>query len=183
MVFFSKLRDRLFRSSSKLDEGLEAIVGEGGTPELPPPDLPAPGPRPDPAPPELPEPAPEPPGIPAEPDPVPAPDDPVPGPAPIELPDPGPPTEAPQPVDPDPRPEGEKRGLLGRLFGRTEATTVVRRTLDDGMLESLEELLIASDMGVDTALRITANLAEGADGPQTLGRRDQTASAHRAQTR
>jgi fused signal recognition particle receptor len=29
------------------------------------------------------------------------------------------------------------------------------------MLESLEELLIATDMGVDTALRVAANLAEG----------------------
>ncbi len=29
------------------------------------------------------------------------------------------------------------------------------------MLESLEELLIQADMGVDTALRVTANLAEG----------------------
>ncbi|MCL4107601.1 UNVERIFIED_CONTAM: hypothetical protein GTU68_022062 [Idotea baltica] len=29
------------------------------------------------------------------------------------------------------------------------------------MIESLEELLIASDMGVDTALRVAANLAEG----------------------
>ena len=29
------------------------------------------------------------------------------------------------------------------------------------MLESLEELLIRSDMGVDTALRVTANIAEG----------------------
>jgi fused signal recognition particle receptor len=36
-----------------------------------------------------------------------------------------------------------------------------RRVLDDEMLEQLEELLIASDMGVDTALRVTANLAEG----------------------
>jgi len=33
--------------------------------------------------------------------------------------------------------------------------------LDDDMLEQLEELLISSDMGVDTAVRITANLAEG----------------------
>jgi fused signal recognition particle receptor len=33
--------------------------------------------------------------------------------------------------------------------------------LDDEMLESLEELLIASDMGVDTAMRVAANLAEG----------------------
>ncbi|MBZ0124610.1 MAG: signal recognition particle-docking protein FtsY, partial [Roseovarius sp.] len=36
-----------------------------------------------------------------------------------------------------------------------------RRTLDDEMLESLEELLITADMGVDTALRVTANMAEG----------------------
>jgi fused signal recognition particle receptor len=33
--------------------------------------------------------------------------------------------------------------------------------LDDDMLEQLEELLIASDMGVDTSLRVTANIAEG----------------------
>jgi fused signal recognition particle receptor len=38
---------------------------------------------------------------------------------------------------------------------------VVRRTLDDAMLEQLEELLIAADMGVETALRVTANMAEG----------------------
>ena len=51
----------------------------------------------------------------------------------------------------------EKPGLLGRLLGRDES----RRVLDDAMLESLEELLIQSDMGVDTALRVTANIAEG----------------------
>ncbi len=54
-----------------------------------------------------------------------------------------------------------KPGLLGRLMGRTAPKTVVRRTLDDDMLEQLEELLIAADMGVDTALRVTANMAEG----------------------
>ena len=37
----------------------------------------------------------------------------------------------------------------------------MRRVLDDAMLESLEELLITADMGVDTAMRVTANLAEG----------------------
>lgn len=42
------------------------------------------------------------------------------------------------------------------IFARTP-----RRLLDDDMLEQLEELLISSDMGVDTAVRITANLAEG----------------------
>ena len=54
-------------------------------------------------------------------------------------------------------PTAEKPGLLGRLLGRDES----RRVLDDAMLESLEELLIQSDMGVDTALRVTANIAEG----------------------
>jgi fused signal recognition particle receptor len=33
--------------------------------------------------------------------------------------------------------------------------------LDDEMVESLEELLIQADMGVDTSLRVAANLAEG----------------------
>ncbi len=54
-----------------------------------------------------------------------------------------------------------KPGLLGRLFGRKEQKTVLRRELDDDMLEQLEELLITADMGVDTALRVTANMAEG----------------------
>jgi fused signal recognition particle receptor len=51
-----------------------------------------------------------------------------------------------------PNPLPEKTGI----FARTP-----RRLLDDDMLEQLEELLISSDMGVDTAVRITANLAEG----------------------
>jgi fused signal recognition particle receptor len=54
-----------------------------------------------------------------------------------------------------------KPGFLGRLMGRTTPQTIVRRTLDDDMLEQLEELLISADMGVDTALRVTANMAEG----------------------
>jgi len=54
-----------------------------------------------------------------------------------------------------------KPGLFGRILGRGEAKTVVRRALDDEMLEQLEELLITADMGVDTALRVTANMAEG----------------------
>ena len=32
---------------------------------------------------------------------------------------------------------------------------------DDNMLESLEELLISADMGVNTSLRVSANMAEG----------------------
>ncbi len=51
-----------------------------------------------------------------------------------------------------------KPGLLGRVFG---ADDTPRRALDDAMLEQLEELLISADMGVDTALRVTANMAEG----------------------
>jgi fused signal recognition particle receptor len=59
-----------------------------------------------------------------------------------------------------------KPGLLGRLLGRgadsaAPAQPVMRRALDDDMLEQLEELLISADMGVDTALRVTANMAEG----------------------
>lgn len=89
MSFFKKLKDRLFRSSDKIGEGLEALVAKG--------------------------------------------------------------TDTPQPL------VAEKPGLIGRLMGRDEN----RRLLDDAMLESLEELLIQSDMGVDTALRVTANIAEG----------------------
>ncbi len=55
----------------------------------------------------------------------------------------------------------KKPGLFGRILGRKEQKTILRRELDDDMLEALEELLIASDMGVDTALRVTANMAEG----------------------
>jgi fused signal recognition particle receptor len=53
------------------------------------------------------------------------------------------------------------KGFIGRLMGRKAETAAVRRVLDDPMLEQLEELLISSDMGVDAALRVTANIAEG----------------------
>ena len=59
------------------------------------------------------------------------------------------------------REKAAKPGLIGRLLGRGDAKTVVRRELDDDMLERLEELLISADMGVDTALRVTSNMAEG----------------------
>ena len=91
MSFFKKLKERMFRSSDKIGEGLEALVAEV---------------------------APEPPSRPA---------------------------------------------LIDRLVGRSEAP---RRVLDDAMLESLEDLLIQADMGVQTAARVTANIAEG-----RLGRR------------
>jgi fused signal recognition particle receptor len=194
MAFFSKLKERLFKSSSKIEEGLDAIVADGGVreaadpPEAPPAPAPEPvrEPQPDPVPappPETPEPprrepeippAPEP-DLPPEPEPPTVPDLPpeVPEPPPSEVPqwdepawDPGPsevpptmtaPAAAAAPAAPASRP-----GFLGRLFGRGgEQTTVVRRELDDAMLEQLEELLIAADMGVDTAMRVTANIAEG----------------------
>jgi fused signal recognition particle receptor len=91
MSFFKKLKDRMFRSSDKIGEGLEALVAEVG--------------------------------------------------------------DTPTAVA-----EPEKPGLLGRLIGRGDEP---RRVLDDAMLESLEELLIQADMGVDTATRVTANIAEG----------------------
>ncbi|SDE46028.1 signal recognition particle-docking protein FtsY [Limimaricola pyoseonensis] len=62
---------------------------------------------------------------------------------------------------PEPQAEpAQKPGFLGRIFGRGEAAAP-RRELDDAMLEQLEELLIQSDMGVETALRVTANIAAG----------------------
>ena len=193
MAFFRKLKDKLFKSSSKLEEGLEAIVDDGGepdTPEIPAQPDPAPEPEPTPAPQPEPEPAPAPEPIPVpvpEPETVPVP---VPDPAPQPSPEPAPmpepiPVPAPEPVPvpeipvevpsqpdiaPDPGPveiplppaeTGTRPGLIGRLLGRADGKPVMRRTLDDDMLEQLEELLIASDMGVDTALRVTANMAEG----------------------
>ena len=150
MAFFSKLKDRLFKSSSKLEEGLDAIVEDGGAEEIladdPPPAVPKPDPEPTPESipvPEVPEHQPEP----------------APTPEPSPLVDPIDPTPAPPPVPEANAPTSS--GLLGRLFGRNEAKTVIRRTLDDDMLEQLEELLITADMGVDTALRVTANMAEG----------------------
>jgi fused signal recognition particle receptor len=141
MAFFSKLKERLFKSSSKLEEGLEAIVEDGraqeSTPTVPPPV------------PEVPAPAPQ--------------EAPV-APPPQEVPQP--PSEGiapPQPIEiPDDLPATAQRGgIFGRLLGRAAPEAAPRRVLDDGMLESLEELLIGADMGVGTALRVTANMAEG----------------------
>ena len=103
MSFFKKLKDRMFKSSARLGEGLEAVVEA-----------------------VVPEPA-----------------------ALVPLPEP----------QPEPEPEPARPGLLGRLLGsKPEAA---RQLLDDAMLERLEEVLIQADMGVDTALRVTANIAEG----------------------
>jgi fused signal recognition particle receptor len=189
MAFFRKLKDKLFKSSSRLEEGLEAIVGDGGQEEPVTPD-----PEPTPAPPETPkQPDPQPGSTPEETPPQPEPDIPapppeepepeqVPTPEPVTVPEPTPePLPVPEPdtpaqpipsdpmpdpaplEEPQPAPESpvQTPGLLNRLLGRGGSRTVVRRTLDDDMLEQLEELLISADMGVDTALRVTANMAEG----------------------
>ncbi|MDO5756605.1 MAG: signal recognition particle-docking protein FtsY [Rhodobacterales bacterium] len=142
MAFFKKLKDRLFTSSSKLDEGLDAIM-QDAPPEADP--APAPAERPEEIPPPVSEmPSEAPPEIPV------TSTDPAPAPTPLEI-----------PIQTPPGSETAKRsGLMGRLLGRSGATAP-RRALDDDMLEQLEELLISADMGVDTALRVTANMAEG----------------------
>jgi fused signal recognition particle receptor len=108
MAFFQKLKERLFKSSSKIDEGLDAILDEA----------------------------------PAAEEPRPAPPPPTPG--------------APPPPVAEPGAIETRPGLMGRMFGGEKG-----RVLDDAMLESLEELLISADMGVETALKVTANMAEG----------------------
>ena len=108
MAFFQKLKDRLFKSSSKIEEGIDAIIDE-------------------------------------------APADAAPAPEPRRL-----------------RLRRRRRaaGLVGRLLGQEKG-----RVLDDAMLESLEELLIQSDMGVETSLKVTAAIAEGRFG-RRVGRRE-----------
>lgn len=172
MSFFSKLRQRLTKSSSRIGGGLEDLVREGE-------DLPEAEVAPQPVasvPPVETTIAPQ-----AEPAPA----------EPAELSHrPGQPAATPAPPPPvtaPPAPEAPRVGMLGRLFGRTEAapaaapspvsagqgqtisqtTTIAppvaeaRRVLDDDMLEGLEDTLVQSDMGVETALRVTANIAEG----------------------
>jgi fused signal recognition particle receptor len=125
MSLFKKLKDRLFRSSDKIGEGLDALVAEGDSAASAPESAPVPAP----ATALAPQSPPAPPS------------------APVSL----PPSAA--PVEEPARP-----GLIGRLFGKADEP---RRILDDAMLESLEELLIQADLGVETAIRVTANIAEG----------------------
>ncbi len=205
MSFFRKLKDKLLRSSSKLDEGLDAIVEDGGVAEaaaLPEPSdvvepepaielepevvaevapKPIPEPSPAPIPEHIPEPVPEP-VVEVKPDPIPEPAPPVPPkPAALEKIAPGPEPVAP-PVEPKKAPPTArpvealkdvnlltddapdepvaKPGLFGRLVGRKPAAPVKRRVLDDAMLEALEDLMITADLGLDTAMKISANLAQ-----------------------
>ncbi|WP_323785158.1 signal recognition particle-docking protein FtsY [Thalassovita sp.] len=131
MSFFGKLKQRLMKTSSRIEDGLDSIVEDGGDTEAAdaPDAIANDAPQPDAA---------------AAPQPAPA----------------DPESAKPEPAQDSPQVTA-KPGLLGRIIGRKDAQPVVRRVLDDDMLEQLEELLIASDMGVDTALRVTANIAEG----------------------
>ncbi|MDX1780934.1 MAG: signal recognition particle-docking protein FtsY [Thalassovita sp.] len=137
MSFFGKLKQRLMKSSSRIEEGLDSIVEEGGEAEEA----------------RVAETAEEP--VVARPEETVQPE----APTDVAKPEPAPA----EPAEQEPK-TAAKPGLLGRIIGRKEegpAKPVVRRVLDDDMLEQLEELLIASDMGVDTAMRVTANIAEG----------------------
>ena len=131
MSFFSKLKDRLLRSSSKIEEGLEAIVDDGNY----------------------------------------SPDD----------------EEAPKPIAPnseiaetksmdgyessqfqESRGNGkldpltthqEKKSFITKIFKKSEKFER-RRKIDDSLLESLEELLITSDLGVETSIKISASFSD-----------------------
>ncbi|WP_435259628.1 signal recognition particle-docking protein FtsY [Thioclava sp. FR2] len=120
MSFFKKLKDRLFKSSDKIGEGIDALVAEAETEESTAPSALAPE------------------QVSPEPAAQPIASSPASTAAPVASPAPG---------------------LIGRVLG-TRADEP-RRLLDDAMLESLEELLIQADMGVETAMRVTANIAEG----------------------
>ena len=175
MGFFKKLKERLFKSSSKIDEGLDAIIEDGGEAEEV----------------ELEE------GLKTQKETVefatsveaeiePAPIDPKLEQNVLSASETIEPEEVkenvdfdkiddveiePVPVKPQIKqnevanekptePKGKKETLVGKILGRKKVK-VIKRKFDDDMLEQLEELLIASDMGVDTAMRVAANMAQG----------------------
>ena len=175
MGFFKKLKERLFKSSSKIDEGLDAIIEDGGEAEEV----------------ELEE------GLKTQKETVefatsveaeiePAPIDPKLEQKVLSASETIEPEEVKENVDFDKiddveiepvpikpqieqnevanekptEPKGKKETLVGKILGRKKVK-VIKRKFDDDMLEQLEELLIASDMGVDTAMRVAANMAQG----------------------
>ncbi|MYG43400.1 MAG: signal recognition particle-docking protein FtsY [Rhodobacteraceae bacterium] len=103
MSFFSKLKSRLTKSTTKLEQGLEDLIEEGEEENLSALDS-------------------------------------------TNL------------LDQD-NGDKQKSGLLGKIFSGG-GDGVSRRRLDDEMLESLEELLIVSDMGYDTSIRISSSIAQ-----------------------
>ena len=136
MGFFKKLKERLFKSSSKIDEGLDAIVEDGGEAEEV----------------ELEE------DLKTQKETVDY--------ATNDQADIEPVLNEPQLEQNAPTTsqsielEEKKETFVGKILGRRKVK-VIKRKFDDDMLEQLEELLIASDMGVDTAMRVAANMAQG----------------------
>ena len=136
MAFFKKLKERLFKSSSKIDEGLDAIVEDGGEAEE------------------------------VELDQTPtsqkvAADLNLDDQADIEIVQSEPPSDQNLSTEVESvEPEKQKETFVEKILGRRKEK-VIKRKFDDDMLEQLEELLISSDMGVDTAMRVAANMAQG----------------------
>ena len=136
MAFFKKLKERLFKSSSKIDEGLDAIVEDGGEAEE------------------------------VELDQTPtsqkvAADLNLNDQADIEIVQSEPPSDQNLSTEVESvEPEKQKETFVEKILGRRKEK-VIKRKFDDDMLEQLEELLISSDMGVDTAMRVAANMAQG----------------------
>jgi len=170
MSFFKKMKERLFKSSSKIDEGLEALVAEGATDEMAPEIVEetaeaAERVREGQKAPEQ-EPALEPePQVEPEPEQSQDPEDAA-EPAALEEPQPQPvarpategaQAEAAKALKSAPEPVA-KPSLLRRLVGGG-AAPVAKRVIDDEMIEELEEILISADLGVETALALSSNLA------------------------
>lgn len=136
MAFFKKLKERLFKSSSKIDEGLDAIVEDGGEAEE------------------------------VELDQTPtsqkvAADLNLNDQVDIEIVQSEPPSDQNLSTEVESvEPEKQKETFVEKILGRRKEK-VIKRKFDDDMLEQLEELLISSDMGVDTAMRVAANMAQG----------------------
>jgi len=164
------MKERLFKSSSKIDEGLEALVAEGATDEMAPEIVEetaeaAERVREGQKAPEQ-EPALEPePQVEPEPEQSQDPEDAA-EPAALEEPQPQPvarpategaQAEAAKALKSAPEPVA-KPSLLRRLVGGG-AAPVAKRVIDDEMIEELEEILISADLGVETALALSSNLA------------------------
>ena len=136
MAFFKKLKERLFKSSSKIDEGLDAIVEDGGEAEEV----------------ELDQ-TPKSQKVAADLNLIDQAD--------IEIVQSEPPSDQNLSTEVESvEPEKQKETFVEKILGRRKEK-VIKRKFDDDMLEQLEELLISSDMGVDTAMRVAANMAQG----------------------
>ena len=136
MAFFKKLKERLFKSSSKIDEGLDAIVEDGGEAEEVVLDQTPTSQKV-------------------------AADLNLNDQADIEIVQSEPPSDQNLSTEVESvEPEKQKETFVEKIMGRRKEK-VIKRKFDDDMLEQLEELLISSDMGVDTAMRVAANMAQG----------------------